>query len=115
MQKYLIKIATYLAGNNQHLPVCYLAGKVTGLDYGEVYAKFKIKEIEMERKGFYVLNPCSFINAQEDWAYAMRISVILLACASVADFQPDWIDSKGARLEHELCIPLEIQTIEIAA
>lgn len=113
MQKYLIKIATYLAGNNQHLPVCYLAGKVTGLPYGEVFAKFKMKELEMEHQGYYVLNPCSFIDSDADWPFAMRISVVLLACAQTADFQPDWTDSKGAQLEHGLCLPLEISTIEI--
>ena len=113
MHKYLINIATYLAGNSERLPVCYLAGKVTDLDYSYVFAKFKQREIEMELAGFYVLNPLNFIDSQEDWPFAMRISVILLACAQSADFQPDWTISKGATLEHELCIPLEISTIEI--
>lgn len=113
MHRILIKIATFLAGNYQKLPVVYLAGKVTGVSYSEAFAKFKSKEIELSNKGFYVLNPFNHIEQDEEWPVAMRISVILLACSKSICLLDDWQDSHGATLEFNLSVPLEIDTIEI--
>jgi hypothetical protein len=111
MIQILIQIATHLASNKQKLPVAYVAGKVTDLPYGEVFAKFKLKQAELEAEGYFVLNPCDFIAETEDWDKAMRIAVMLLASSGTIALIPDWRDSKGARLEFELSQPLGLSVI----
>ena len=99
--------------NDFNLPVVYIAGKVTGLPYKEVSAKFKMKQLELEAMDFFVLNPVDVINdADCSWQEAMRVSLMLLVNADYIYLLPDWWDSDGATLERELAMKLGIGTIE---
>jgi len=113
MKQNLIQIATHLAGNKGKAPVAYIAGKVTGLPYNEVYAKFKLKQMELEAEGYFVLNPCDFIAPPglDSWGDEMKIAIILLAVSGTIVMLPDWEDSPGARLEFELSQPLGLSVI----
>jgi hypothetical protein len=108
----LINIAGRLVDNKKNIPVIYVAGKVTNLPYNEVYAKFKVKQMELEAKGYYVLNPCDLIAADCEWEEAMRISVMALSSAHYIYLLPDWWQSEGAKLERALALKLRIPTIE---
>lgn len=112
MIQILIAIANHLNTNTGKLPVVYIAGKVTGLPYNEVWQKFKVKQIELQHDGFFVLNPCDFITEQEDWQQAMRIAVILLSVSNSIYLLHDWHLSTGATLERNLSQPLGITTME---
>ena len=105
--------AAEVLDNTFNLPVIYIAGKVTGLPYKEVTAKFKIKQLELEAMDFFVLNPVDVINDEDcNWQEAMRVSVMLLANADYICLLPDWWDSDGAKLERELAMRLGISSFE---
>jgi len=98
--------------NENNWPIVYIAGKVTGLPYPEVYTKFRSKQLELEAQEYFVLNPCEIIEADCNWEEAMRISVMLLANADFICLLPDWHESKGATLERQLAAHLGIHSID---
>jgi hypothetical protein len=108
----LNSIADYLQTNTENLPVVYLAGKVTGLPYKDVWLKFITKKMELEAKGFFVINPLEHVSEHEDWKKAMRISVVMLAVSDHVYLLDDWHLSTGATLERNLAMPLGINFIE---
>ena len=90
----------------------YIAGKVTGLPYTEVYAKFKAKQLELEADGYEVVNPCEITPADAEWQAAMRICIkALVQCDSIC-LLPDWYLSDGAKVERSLALTLGLTTIE---
>jgi len=103
----------HLALNRDELPVVYVAGKVTGMEYGEAWAQFKLKQQELENTGFYVINPLDHIEETEHWQKAMRQAVVMLACCDHICLLDNWHLSEGATLERNLSLPLGINTIEI--
>lgn len=95
-----------LNANKTH--IVYIAGKVTGLPYKEVYEKFEKRQLELEAKGFIVINPCKFVRQNEDWKTAMQICIVLLQYADYICRLPDYNESAGARLEWSVAIALNI-------
>ncbi|MEO7212634.1 DUF4406 domain-containing protein [Mucilaginibacter sp.] len=112
MKQEVSKIAAKVAENTEDKVMVYIAGKVTGLKYDEVYAKFKKKQIELEELGFFVLNPCDLVASDCKWQLAMKISVIALACARYVCLLPDWHDSDGATVERALAMKLGLGVIQ---
>lgn len=108
----LTNTAKYLLENKDELPVVYIAGKVTGLPYQQVYTKFKAKQLELEKQGFFVLNPCEHIAATADWQEAMRTALVLLTSSQHIYLLPDWRFSEGATVERCLALKLGINTLE---
>ena len=107
--KFLLQLSHSLALTKKR--VVYVAGKVGGLA-PEVYeAKFAKSQATLEAKGYYVLNPCSFVEPGTDWAEAMRICLALLGMADFIYLQSDWEDSPGAKIEHACAIKLGLTTV----
>lgn len=90
----------------------YLAGKVSGLPYPVVYAKFRAKQLELEALGHQVLNPCEIIPEDAPWREAMRTAIMLLCTSDYICLLPCWKTSKGARLERFLARILNIPNID---
>jgi len=93
--------------------VVYIAGKVTGLPYEEVVAKFSAKHKMLEKAGYQVINPCLLIDEKEDWRTAMIICFELLPYAHYICLCDDWQDSKGATMEKEYAEKLGIQILSV--
>ncbi|MBD1394283.1 DUF4406 domain-containing protein [Mucilaginibacter glaciei] len=105
-------IAARLAENTQDKPVIYVAGKVTGMDYSEAYNNFKVKQIELEEKGYFVLNPCDLVASDlNNWKREMRVALVALVCARYLALLPNWYLSPGAKLERSLAMILGISII----
>jgi len=79
----------------------YIAGKITG-DPG-YREKFEIGKRDLEQDGLIVLNPAELPEGLSGGDY-MRICISMIECADVVYFLPDWYESSGAKLEHDLCL-----------
>lgn len=78
----------------------YLAGKITGCpDYKENFKKYKE---ELENKGLTVLDPSVLPGnmTREDY---MKICFSMIDVSDTVFFQPNWMDSDGAKLEMKYC------------
>ena len=117
--------------NTHPLPICYIAGKITGDEenalhrfakakrmlgekYEVVYNPFdlpktaKIKRLEREIK--LLLSKKLRKSLEEElWSEYMRVCIRYLMKCDVAYFLPDWKDSRGAKVEHQLCVDLGIE------
>ena len=88
--------------------IVYIAGKVTGLEYTHVRNKFALRESQLAKQGYVVINPCDLIDEHEDWQTAMKICVSLLSFADFISLLDDWQDSEGATLERHLADKFKI-------
>jgi hypothetical protein len=83
----------------------YIAGKVTGLPWEEVKARFAVKQHELEEAGHDVCNPCEMAEKNNwhslPWGEIMRSCIAALMFADELHLLPRWQDSRGAILEHD--------------
>lgn len=79
----------------------YIAGKISGdPDYKE---KFRRAAEELEARGHTVLNPAALPAGMTPGDY-MQLCTQMLFAADIAAFLPDWICSRGACIEYEICL-----------
>lgn len=77
----------------------YLAGQISGDPaYRE---KFAAAQIEMEKKGFIVLNPAKLPLGLSNGDY-LRICAAMLEASDAVYLLRTWKDSQGAKIEHEM-------------
>lgn len=77
----------------------YIAGKVTGLPYDEVLAKFQLAETLLAKK-WQVVNPLKVVdNPQEEWHAAMEKCLAALDQCDAIYMLPCSVDSPGAKIE----------------
>jgi nucleoside 2-deoxyribosyltransferase len=87
----------------------YIAGKVTGLPQQEVIEKFANAKKAIEALGFEAVNPLEVVGDwQAPWNKAMRMCIAKLTECDAIALIPDWIDSKGARIEYEITKLIDI-------
>ncbi|MDO5509530.1 MAG: DUF4406 domain-containing protein [Weeksellaceae bacterium] len=87
----------------------YIAGKVTGTDRVACAHKFATAEHQLQQQGHQTLNPLRLVGSWDTpWPQAMRICIAALATATEAYFLADWQHSRGARLEHQICLAIGI-------
>lgn len=93
-----------------NLKIVYIAGKITDAgDQATITEKFDKAEKIWRDKGFIVLNPLKIVNDWHcTWERAMRTCVGAMMLANECYFLPDWQDSRGAKIEHQLAVDLGI-------
>lgn len=81
----------------------YIAGKVTGENRAECTAKFALAKKEIEALGFEAINPLEVVGHWDTpWNPAMRKCIgALMECDAIV-LLPDWISSRGAKIEYEI-------------
>lgn len=86
----------------------YIAGKVTGLSRIEASQKFGKIEKQLTEEGYEVVNPLSLVDFHDTWENAMRICIKALMDCDEAYFMPCYQESRGARIECNLVMSLNI-------
>lgn len=83
---------------------CYNAGKITGLSYLGALAKFrKFDELIMLKTGMNPVNPMIHgLKPKYPWLVHMVYDLHLMLRCDAVFFQPDWIESRGAKIEFQV-------------
>ncbi len=85
-----------------------IIGKVTHLRREDAEAKFAESEWLLESFGHEVVNPMKIVPPDATHAEAMRICLRSLLEVEAVAIQPDWSDSKGAKIEYMVACALEL-------
>lgn len=81
---------------------CYNAGKISGLSTLGAAAKFaKFDKIIKEQLDMIPINPMVHgLSWSKPWLFHIVYDLLLLLHCDTVLFQPDWVDSRGARIEN---------------
>ena len=90
---------------------CYIAGKVTGLPYDEVFDKFQSAAFGLKLADYDVVNPMEIVPKTASWDKAMDICIEALSKCDCIYMLPDWKDSKGAMLEFETAMNFNLTIV----
>lgn len=88
----------------------YISGKISGSDYDEAFDKFERAENWLSLIGLSPINPMKKVSEQEgkSWKdYMLEDIAILWECDGIY-MLPDWKDSKGARIEFQIALELDL-------
>ena len=91
--------------------IVYISGKITGLNPQQTKEKFFAVEAMLREKGHKVVNPIRLANINDEWNYAMKKCIIGMMECNAIYLLPDWIDSKGARIEYDLANKLNFKLL----
>ena len=86
----------------------YLSGKISGLEEGEYQRNFAKATIDacdlFPNRLLHFINPTILPAIHNSWAdYMIRDLMLLKDCDAIV-MLPDWIDSKGATVEHDFAL-----------
>ena len=94
---------------NQQQKKVYICGKVTGLPYHEVTRKFGEAHLKLLQQGYLPVNPLAVVNDWHmPWEQAMRLCIKALMDCDAVYLLHDWQQSKGAKVEHQICMQVGI-------
>jgi hypothetical protein len=89
----------------------YLAGKVTGLRFQDVFLKFNAAEYRLKREGYTVVNPLRLVSQSWEWEKCMRICLAELLKCDAIYLLSDWEESEGAKLEYYIAQQLKLKIL----
>lgn len=87
---------------NEKQKVIFISGKITNDE--NYIKKFKNKQIELERMGYIVLNPCEIAPVNISYDVQIEICLNLIDMSDKVYFLEDWQWSNGSCIEHEHCL-----------
>lgn len=90
----------------------YISGKISGID-NEAIAIFKQAEDFLKNKGLEPINPFSLNHDEHDksWHSYMKVDVRALCDCDSIYMLKNWVDSKGAIIEHSIAMMLGIKIL----
>lgn len=89
----------------------YISGKITGLKFKEAYQLFEGAEKEIIELGGEPVNPTKLVEQVKGWTwedYMEKDLGLLLRCNGIYMLR-NWMDSKGAKIEHTLAVEMGIK------
>lgn len=84
----------------------YIAGKISGLHKDDYERNFWRAETYLLKYTNFVYNPVTICNSDMSWFECMRKLMPYIADANVLVLLPNWIDSRGAIIEHDISVKL---------
>ena len=82
----------------------YLSGRISGLPYAQAWDNFVRAERAVYEMGGVPVNPMRFCRPRWSWRRCMTLCIWkLLWCRFVA-IQPNWQESRGARIERRIAL-----------
>ena len=89
----------------------YISGKMTGLEFMDIYPKFKYAENIISELGHEALNPVviSPYCQKKTWQNYMVDDIAALLTANAILMLPCWGQSKGARIERAIAQELGLR------
>ena len=81
---------------------CYNAGKISGLSILGASAKFaKFDKFIATEMDMIPINPMQHgLSWNQPWLFHIIYDLTLMLRCHAVLFQPDWVESRGARIEH---------------
>jgi hypothetical protein len=92
-------------------PVVFLAGRIEGLAFSNIYAQFRAAQLKLEAQGFNVLNPVECIEPIVESTQCQRKQIMLLCKSDFIYIMPGWEKSDSATLLRSLAIKLNMPDI----
>jgi hypothetical protein len=90
----------------------YISGKITGLPFGEVQAKFRAAKKFVLKLGYKVVSPIeNGLPFDYPWIYHMKMDIMHLMDCDAIYLLSDWCDSRGAMLEKNIAEALGMEMI----
>lgn len=87
----------------------YIAGKVIGENEESCKAKFTEAKKIIEASGFTAINPLEVVQDwKTPWNVAMKLCIAKLCEADAVITLPCWSESRGAKLEKQLALIMDI-------
>ena len=91
----------------------YIAGKISGEAIHKVSMKFGQAQMQLEAKGYLVINPLTIVGDWHcSWQQAMKICIPALVECDGIHLLADFRESKGAKMEYDIAIALGLELIE---
>jgi hypothetical protein len=90
----------------------YIAGKVSGEEYGKVVEKFETAEKKLAKEGITVVNPTKLCKKTWNYRKCMETCITELVKCDEIYLLPDWYDSKGAVLERNIARTIGMKITE---
>lgn len=87
----------------------YIAGKITGIE-NEAVLKFKRAETILKGMGYEPVNPL-IENTTDTWENYMKLGISKLLTCDGIYMLSNWMNSKGAKIEHNLAEILKLKII----
>ena len=89
----------------------YIAGKITGEDLKERKKKFDLYGYSTGCRFIHGFVINQKILGKASWETYMKNDIAVMIRCDEVHFLEDWCDSKGAKIEHQLCLDLGIKII----
>jgi hypothetical protein len=90
----------------------YISGKITGLPFDEVQAKFEAAKKFVTGLGHEAVSPLeNGLHVDCPWIFHMRMDIIMLLDCDAIYLLSDWCDSRGAMLEKNIAETLGIEML----
>ena len=86
----------------------YISGQITGLTLQEAQSKFDIGAEQIKTMGHEPVNPMQEVPYNETWTwedYMIADIRLIFGCDGIYMLD-NWTESKGAKIEHDICLRL---------